>query len=229
MKNTCRDKENELIWIDHQNGKLGYYINDHKEAVLCDYIGDASILLLPYILGDENNYTYVSSIIPDEAFQSCENVSLVVVDSRFDNWNLGMFLFEKCDKLIGLVDLYAYYYDEDYGLNVHHAGITYDDEISFVNSNYTTKNIKKLNMAFSRKDFDSGLVYKFIKLLSEQHLEEHLGDLLKTIQQYNSLTGEVLDACDNTVVSKCAKQFGCNMSALSFLGDIWKECKETTI
>lgn len=229
MENRDYYIDNELIWIDHQNGELGYYVNDNKEAVLCDYIGDASILILPYEVGDSSDCIRVSPFIPDEAFQSCKNVKLVVIDSRFDKWKLGLFLFQNCERLKGVVDLYTYCYDEDYGIIKNHAGLSEFDEFSFVASDFTPKNIEVYDMAMEKEDFYNEFVYRFLNILSERHLEEHLVELLKTIWHYSSLTGEALEGYDDAEVIKHATQFGCNMAELTFLGQLWKKCKESNI
>ena len=228
MKYSKSYNDNELIWIDHQNGKLGYYLNDDREAVLCDYTGDDSILILPFEVGEGRNCVSVSPYIPDEAFQSCEAIKLVIVDSRSNRWDFGMFLFQNCAGLKGLVDLYAFSFGES-GLKEDRAGISNVDELSFIDSNYAPKKIEMLEMSVDWDDFYNERVYMFLNLLNEQHLENHLIELLKTIRHYSSLTGEVLDAYDDAEVIKHATQFGCNIAELNFLGQLWKECKESSI
>jgi len=215
----------ELTWIDYQKGKLGYYLNEDGMAVLCDYIGDDSILVLPSDLGDAYNWIEVSTYIPDESFKSCKNIKLIIADCRFDKWTLGYFVFQNCLGLQAIAELTSYYNDDDGFFQRKDEGSTDFNEFSFVEKDFTPKKIKQLAMAFDNTDCENGLFKNFMEAVSDQKLEKQLVEIIG----YDSyFTGILLDDFKNDKLQKIALQHGCDVSALITIGTCWNELKQDT-
>lgn len=218
--------KNELIWVDHQDGKLGYYINDEGSAVLCDYIGDTQVLYLPGSFGDACNFIDVSGTIPDESFQSCKNVKLIIVDCRYNSWNFGCFIFSNCSELKAIIDLRMYYWDDDDRVhNSFNSGISRTDEFSFTSDNFAPKSIIEDTMSFDQDDYEDGTVKRFLHEVINNDLIDALLEVLRH-SEYRDYTGIDLDAYDNPRVIEHFKRAGVNPNALATLGRCWENAKE---
>ena len=78
-------------------GTWKYFI-ENDQAILWDFVGDASILILPKRIGVKP-FT-VSEKIPDDAFSSCENVEYILCNH---NTSFGDRVFANCRCLQGVV------------------------------------------------------------------------------------------------------------------------------
>ena len=212
----------ELTWIDYQKGKLGYRLNEDGMAVLCDYIGDDTILVLPSDLGDGYNWIEVSTYIPDESFKSCKNIKLIIADCRFDKWTLGYFVFQNCLGLQAIAELTSYYNDDDGFFQRKNEGSTDFDEFSFVEKDFTPKKIKQLAMALNNDDCKKDFFENFTKAICKHEFEEQL---IKVINYDSYYTGMLLDDYEDEKLQKNALQHGCDVSALITVGNCWKKVK----
>lgn len=133
--------QTNAIQIPHQNGELIVTINEHHEAVLCDYIGNAKVLYLPasvsHIDEDGEAITYdVSSAIPDLSFGSCNNVEILVCGLE-THFRFGDFVFSHCNAMHSIVLL-----------SLHNKAETSVDinEFSFTEENYVPKSLEKYKL-----------------------------------------------------------------------------------
>lgn len=127
-------------------GKFKYYLDECKNAVLVDYVGDAEILCIPkgfdYLIDDgDDTFIFIGRYIPDESFQSCKNVKTVIFHKNTD---LGLLLFANCPNLSNIVCI-----DSD---------IRYE-EFTFVNENNTPKNVKVHHVLSSYQEYIGGGEY----------------------------------------------------------------------
>ncbi len=217
--------KNELIWVDHQDGKLCYYIDDAGNAVLCDYIGNTNVLYLPGSLGDAWNFIEVSGTIPDESFQSCKNVKLIIVDCRYNRWNFGCFVFSNCKKLKAIIDLREYYWDDGRVHGSSNNGISRTDDYSFTSDNYVPKRIIEDTMSFDHDDYENGTVKRFLHEVISNDLTDALLEVLRH-SEFLDYTGMDLDAYDSPYVIDHFKRAGVNPDALATIGRCWEYAKE---
>ena len=211
----------DLIWTDHQGGKLGYYLDDEGCAVLCDYVGETSVLFIPSYLGDAWND--VSYSIPDDSFLSCSNVELIIVDCRYADWDFGYFTFKNCKELKGLIRLIGYISDEDYGISMcHDNGDIHFNEFSFANSDYSPKKIVMRDMAFDRYDISTEKIEEFINAIICRGLEDELLESLRTSCDYTDIAFE---SCDNSKWIEKNRRKGIDIEALTAVSLCWNDVK----
>lgn len=125
-------KANNIYEFEFFGGKLKYYIDEDGDAVVVDYIGENEILCIPgdlSLLNENSNMSIpVAKYIPDESFQSCTKVKIVIFGT---DMKLGLFLFTNCDNLSTVVSI--------------DSSIDYD-EFSFIKKNYAPPNIKTFEL-----------------------------------------------------------------------------------
>ena len=218
-------KGKELRWIDHQNGKLGYYFDENRDAVLCDFVGDDTVLFLPAELGPEGKIV-ASDTIPDESFQSCKNVEWIILDCYGKDWTIGLFVFTGCQGLRGLIELKAYFRGDEGQLiepNCEQSAKT--DEFSFTRSDFTPREIPSRIMHFHMEDHSSGAVKRFIDIVNENDLGADLFDILK-YDDYTDFIGPDLDWFDRKSNIKKFEDAGVDPDRFVFLGLCWKAAKQ---
>lgn len=212
----------DLIWIDHQGGKLGFYLNERGEAVLYDYIGDTPLLFLPGSLGDAWNYVDVSATIPDESFQSCTKVKYIIFDCHYDDrWNIGYFVFSNCKEIRGLIELDAFIYDE-YGLTESKGSVCLD-EFSFTKDDYLPRSIDRRYMAFEKSESFNEVIARFISEIIINNLEDML---FEAIQYKHDITSFNLEAYDNPKVINDVKRTGIDPVAFTAIGQCWEKVNQ---
>ena len=205
-------------WIDHQNGRLGYYLNESGDAVLCDYVGDDEILYLPSYFDDGEDAYDVSALIPDEAFPSCANLKVIAFDCRELCWTIGSFVFHNCAQLQGILDLWSYGDNGDGGLFNRHSGAIVLDDLSFTDRNYAPVSLAVLEMSFSEEMF---LRYfpDFIGKLNRDNLAGHL---LDAIQGHRGYTEMLFDAFADDRLIQSALQHGSDPESFARIRQCWQ-------
>lgn len=212
----------DLIWIDHQGGKLGFYLNEKGDAVLCDFIGDTPLLFIPASLGDAWNYVDVSVNIPDESFQSCTKVKYIIFDCHYDDrWNIGYFVFSNCKDIRGLIDLGSFINDE-YGLTESKGDIWFDD-FSFTKDDYSPRSIDIRHMTFEQSESFNEVIARFIAEIILNNLEDMLFEALK--YRYGT-TSFNLEAYDNPKVINDVKRIGVDPVAFTAIGQCWEKVNQ---
>ena len=218
-----------IRWVDHQKGKLGYYLDDAGEAVLWDFIGNDPILYLPASLEEGQTCIYVSPQIPDEAFPSCKHTKLLIFDCRYDDWNVGCFVFQNCTALQSAIRLMYYFYDDANLIIEDQHGIR-TGEFSFTDRNFAPKSLEYYDMSFDQRDFSSGRVERFINAANTERIYSHLTSVLKchsvAHEEYPcSYTGILLDRYDSDRAIQVAARNSCDQESLAMIRQCWNSVK----
>ena len=208
---------NDLRWIPHQNGKLAYYLDDNGGAVLCDYIGTDTVLFLPRSLDDGLDEIPVSGTIPDESFQSCHHIKIIVFDflslpweAEESYWNIGSFVFPNCSDLKCLLSITSHYRDDDEVLREKYSGFG-SSQFSFVDCDYLDKELPEYTLDLYSYDWligsiEEDILYRFADKIMTNHIELELIELLSSPLYSSRVIRAWYDADDKGVdllVKKC--------------------------